>query len=403
MICKIIYYNVGVNVIDYCKWRGDIKLSYDSFNYVDNLLISYMSYVPLDDAFKVKDIYTIKELNDFFNEKEEKDLMDAESFVASAPNALTAMANTLRFKNAKVYNYESILHEDSSEQFAAFMMDLDDKTTVVCFRGTDDTIIGWHEDLMISYTTTKSQIDAAQYLNKHDKLFKKYRVIGHSKGGNLALYAAVNCKQKVRNKIIQVISNDGPGLRPNTYDKEAYKQISDRYTKIMPELSVFGIIFDDCENKIIVKSSNTGIMEHSSASWLCISNKFETVNELSRTSQLLKDNLDKFMANTNSEEREKLVKEIYASFKEANIANITDFAHGGIPVLLKAFKSASQIFDGEARETLIKLIKVFTDAVAEDLSKTVSSKAEKVKKDATIFVNDTIKNVEGIINNKNKK
>ncbi len=394
--------NNAVNVIDYCKWRGDIKLSYDPFNYIDNLLISYMSYVPLDDAFKVKDIYTISELNEFFVRNDKKDLMDPNSFVAGAPTVLKVMAKADRFSNAKIYNYESILHEDSSEQFAAFMMDLDDKTTVVCFRGTDDTIIGWHEDLMISYTTTMSQIDAAQYLNKHDKLFKRYRVIGHSKGGNLALYAAVNCKQRVRNKIIQVISNDGPGLRPNTYDKEVFKQISDRYIKIMPELSIFGIIFDDSKNKIIVKSSNNGIMEHSSSSWLCISNKFETTNELSRTSQLLKENLDKFMANTNCEERERLVKEIYAAFKEANIANITDFAHGGISVLLKAFKSTSQIFEGEARETLIKLIKVFTDAFTQDLSETVSSKARKAKEDAAVFVNDTLKNVEDIIN-KNKK
>lgn len=384
-------------------------MTYDSFNYVDNLLIAYMSYTPLDEAFKSRESYTVEDLNHFLTANSNIELMAPNSLVSSAPIVLEAMAKSRRFKNSKIYNYESILHEDTSEQFAAFMMDLEDSTTVVCFRGTDDTLIGWHEDFMMSYTETAAQKDAAEYLNKHSKLFKKYRIIGHSKGGNLALYAAVHCGKSARNRIVQVVSNDGPGLRPDSYPKEAFDELSDRYVKIVPEFSLFGIIFDNAKNKLVVKSSGSGIMQHSAPTWQCTRNQFDTVDDICRTSQLLKEGIDKFMSETKAEERKITIQQLYDSLKEANIQSITDFASGGIPVVLKALKSIT-VIDDKVKDTLGKLIKIFTDAYTTELSETVASgtemirdKAKKVSKNVESFVSDTVKNVEGMISNKNKK
>ena len=35
--------------MDYLKWRGDLTFSQDAFNEVDNLLLSYVAYVNLEE------------------------------------------------------------------------------------------------------------------------------------------------------------------------------------------------------------------------------------------------------------------------------------------------------------------------------------------------------------------
>lgn len=401
-------YNKDMNIIDYCKWRGDISMKYDPFNYVDCLTIAQMTYTPLDGLFPEHGVATIGELAEVLLKKKQE-CMDPNSFVASAPTVLEAMAEGERFRNCKVYNYESILHEDITEQFAALMMDLPDGTTVVSFRGTDDTMIGWNEDLLLSYTETVAQHDALKYLNRNSKLFKKYRVIGHSKGGNLAIYSVVHSDKKIQDRVIQIVSCDGPGLRPDTYSREIFEKLSPKYVKIVPEYDLFGTIYDNARNKIVVKSAASGIMQHSAVNWQIIRNEFETVDDICRTSQLLKQGIQKFLDDTKPQEREIMIRQVFDSMKDAGIKNITDFADGGLPVVIKALKSVSTI-DDVAKDTVNKLIKVFTDAYTIELGETVASgtdmiknKAQELGKNVGDFVSDTVKNVGDMINSKTKK
>ena len=36
------------NIIDYMKWRGDLTFAQDSFNEIDNLILSQLVYVELN-------------------------------------------------------------------------------------------------------------------------------------------------------------------------------------------------------------------------------------------------------------------------------------------------------------------------------------------------------------------
>ena len=385
-----------MNIIDYCKWRGDLDFKKDPFNYLDNLLIAYMTYVPLDGLLPKNSKISIKDLAKRYLESGRQ--VDKNSFVSSSVTVLLEMAKCKRFKDLKVYNYVSILHQESTEQFAALMLDIDKQKTVVSFRGTDDTLIGWHEDLLLSYKDIKAQVDALNYVNKNCQAFHKYYFIGHSKGGNLALYAAVHCYPRIQHNLIEVISNDGPGLRSDSYDLKAYQRIESKYVKIMPEFDLFGIIYDLNERKIIVSSSAIGIMQHSATSWNCLGNDFERVEDISKQSKLFKLGIENYLKESKVEEREIMIEEIFASLKQANINNITDFSNGGIPVMVKAIKSMSNI-DDVAKESANKLIKVFTDAFGQQIFDTINNTKDKIK----IDVKDLSGNIESFISNKLKE
>ena len=387
-----------MNIIDYCLWRGDLSFKADPFNYVDNLLLTQLAYSSFDRYLKNNEIKTVKELaQEFFADSEHIKMLESKSFISDTPYALKAMGQTKRFGNCKVYNYVSILHPETTEQFAALMIDLGDNTTAVVFRGTDDTLVGWHEDLLLSYTLMPAQIDAVNYVNKNCKAFHKYRLLGHSKGGNLALYSAINCDKRVQNRIIQVISNDGPGLRPETYNEDTFNKFSNRYIKIVPEYDLFGVIYDNAKNKIVVKSSQKEFLQHSGMTWQVIGNQFETVKDINYVSKLYKQGFDKFMQDTSNEQRSTLIKELFNYLDKAGINNISDFAKGGIPLLVKALKGIIEI-NPEAKETLGKLIKVFVDAQGDLINKSISESKDYVKNKASKVTN----NIETILSDRIK-
>ena len=65
---------------------------------------------------------------------------------------------------------------------------------------------------MTSFTLTSSQTMAEAYLRARLNTFDTLLVGGHSKGGNLAVYAAAMLPDELFDRIEHVYSNDGPGF-----------------------------------------------------------------------------------------------------------------------------------------------------------------------------------------------
>lgn len=344
-------------MIDYCIWRGDITFKYDPFNEVDNLLLSQITYIKFDDYITSTDKKTIKELSDLCLDNYET-LKNGKKIVNENIAILTAMANTKRFRDCIIHHYCSHLYKDSTEQFAAMMIDLPDKTTVVSFRGTDETFIGWKEDLMLSYQSVNAQRDALKYVEEYcNILFRKYRFIGHSKGGNLALYAATNCKKKLKKKIIQVISNDGPGLIKGSYSLEDYEAIKDRYTLIASEKYGVGTIYEMANNKKIVKTSANNIVSaHNMLTWIIEGNHLINADKESSETELTRKIINQILEETNEEEREILVEEIFKCLEQYDIHTTIQLSEGGLPLFVKILKSLNDM-DNVAKKTASKMLK----------------------------------------------
>lgn len=333
-----------MNIIDYLKWRGDLSLKASPFNEVDNLIISQMAYTGFDEYFKLKDSYTISELSDlFFNDHTDEEIMASKSFVKLAPFVLREMANSIRFKACLVHDFVSTIDEKTFEQFCCFQVDLSDHTTYVAFRGTDDTIVGWHEDFCMSFEIVPAQVAAKEYIQRLSP-YRKYRIGGHSKGGALALYAGLNAPRKGKN-IINIYSNDGPGLNRKYLSQDeldAYENIKGKIIKIVPEFDFFGVLFSKDYITKVVKSDAVMLLQHSAMSWLVEGTKFVETT-LSEESKMIEVNYREFLDNANEEECKAFTEEMFDVLRDAGVDTVSEFIEGGLPLFVKTLYDISNM------------------------------------------------------------
>ena len=131
------------------------------------------------------------------------------------PDLMCRMAHSVRFGGMLLNGYCELMDDAREQQFAALTVELGDGSIYLSYRGTDDTIVGWKEDLNMGYLEViPSQTRALEYLGRMTRQYPdaKLRIGGHSKGGNLSVYAAVKAPAAVQDRIVQVYNNDGPGF-----------------------------------------------------------------------------------------------------------------------------------------------------------------------------------------------
>lgn len=322
------------NMITYLKWRGDLPFSAYKFNEVDNLIFSELIYLDLKNIVPerchVQDHeasqkamgITIKEAARYYCENREQD---------GAETILEAMAKTNRFQNLRLNNFaEEMEHGADGTQFAAMEIMIDENTSYLAFRGTDMSIIGWREDFRIGYKIVPAQKRAVDYLNKVIKKDRFYIIGGHSKGGNLAVYSAMMCGENQQKQILEIYSNDGPGLCKEVIDAEKYSKIENRIKKIVPESSVIGQLFEDGRQPMeIVKSDKNGILQHFAASWQVENDHFVRSSEIEKKAGFYNSLFDEWIEQVGMEEREQFVEDFFDALSSDGAVMIDEVVQGG--------------------------------------------------------------------------
>ncbi|MUK03083.1 DUF2974 domain-containing protein [Vibrio cholerae] len=258
------------NLLDYVCWRGDITLQERPFNVVDNLVLTALSNIDLagivppagsGESILLRDAAALLSARPSSGSSDRR-------LVFVPPALLEAMGASARFGGAFLSAYVDETDHITGMQFAAITVHLDDGRTYVSYRGTDSTITGWREDFTMSFDLVPAQPWAAEYLS--DRIAETTGPLfvgGHSKGGNLAVYAAMKQDLPGQERIAAVYTNDGPGLGPGIVDDAALARISDRIERIVPEFAVIGRIFDSEIPTRIVGSSARGLMQHDIMTW----------------------------------------------------------------------------------------------------------------------------------------
>lgn len=175
-----------------------------------------------------------------------------------------------RFVNLNLSDYVNDVDAEYERQFSAMVFTLPEiNHHQLVFRGTDDTMIGWKEDFKLTYVQEiPAHRAAVAYLEAYfEKYAGKVTVSGHSKGGNLALYAVAHVNDLLREQIEKVYMLDAPGLQEKGLESDGYKAIRERVTVIRPEESIVGIMLYNDIEPIVVKSNASGIMQHAVTSW----------------------------------------------------------------------------------------------------------------------------------------
>ena len=229
----------------------------------------------------------------------------------------------------------------------------------VSYEGTDNYVSGWKEDFMLSYNfPVRSQALAIEYLNmvaSKNPFGPKIYVGGHSKGGNLALVAAMYCKNRVYRKIKQVYSNDGPGLRKKEFETNRYKRVAYRFTHIVPEESFIGMILTSDDNFTVIKSSKKKFFQHDATSWVVEGNHFAR-GELSEFSNRARKAMLNWLAKLNDKQKEEFVRVAFGILKSAEIDDLNDIKQSKISNMMKILKEMKNV-SRENRDMLTNVLK----------------------------------------------
>ena len=223
------------DMLDYLAWRGDIEFTQMPVNPVDALIFSTLSYIRFEDIVPDnpnQSISMAEAAAGLFSLKEPA----SRTRVKKDLELLKAVAESKRFDNIRLSFYRSILIPEEDTQFAAVTVFLEDGSAYMAFRGTDNTLTGWKEDFNMSFQTS---VPAQQLALRYVQEFAAAHPIpvwmgGHSKGGNLAVYAAAKCGDLLQKRIVEVYSQDGPGFSEEMMNDSGYRNILPKVRSFLP-------------------------------------------------------------------------------------------------------------------------------------------------------------------------
>ncbi len=259
------------NLFDYLAWRGDLPFSAVPPCEADELLLSQLSYIFFD-GFVPSQGHGSVLLKDAAHAvlrqgQDGKGVHQIGYMWRDDQRLLSMLQASPRYASLALSCYESELTENA--QFGALTISLSDSLHCISFRGTDDTLIGWKEDCALAFSEpVPAQIMSAGYLRRVAGQVKgRLMLLGHSKGGNLAAYAAAKAPESVRERIGLIVSCDGPGLDKSIVSGPEYRSVSGRFKKYVPQSSVVGMLLESEDNYTVVKSDGLGLLQHSAFSW----------------------------------------------------------------------------------------------------------------------------------------
>ncbi len=344
------------NMLDYLAWRGDIPLAVSSWNGVDGLICATISYLDFHGGLDSKG-WTLEELNRIDALQE-----GTSSSFAARKELFQKMAESVRFGTTRMHHAIALTDHEIEMQFSALCLDLPDGTTCVVFRGTDNTIVGWREDFNMAYQTrVPAQEAATLYLTRAAQLTTRpLRIIGHSKGGNLAVYASACVTRKIQKRIESIWSYDGPGMNREMSQTEGYERIRDKIRSYIPQTSIIGLLMDYYEPYHVVHSTASGISQHEPMTWQIYGPQFEMLESVDQTAIVTRDTLHEWLQNSTPEQRADFVDTLFRLVDTTKATRMSDLTSEKLKSLLTMV--------GNRKEVNPEIRRVFNRLMAQAVS-----------------------------------
>ena len=339
------------NMVDYLAWRGDVPLEISPWNEIDGLLVATISYLNFHGGRDPKG-GTLEEMSriDLIQEG------NSSSF-AGRKAVFQAMASGARFRGCRLHHAIALTDPEIGMQFSAMCLDLPDGSMCVAFRGTDNTIVGWREDFDMAYTTrVPAQEAAILYLRRAAALSKApLRLVGHSKGGNLAVYAAAFASKRVQDRIESIVSYDGPGMNRETSQTEGYLRIKDKIRSFIPQTSIIGLLMDFYEPYTVVRSTASGISQHDPMTWKIYGRQFETLSSVDQTAIVVRDTLHEWLQNSTPEQRANFVDALFGMVETTKVTRMSELTGEKLRSMMTMVGNRREV-DPEARRVFTRLM-----------------------------------------------
>lgn len=356
------------NIIDYLCCEFD-PLSERPLGDVDSLVLSWLSYYRLLDDAKGARTMRGEAVAGLYRMRRFGETTAIAAEPANSRYLLAALVANPRFGGMRLANYVEELDEIREKQFSAMTCRLPGGVTYLSFRGTDNTLVGWKEDFNLAFERElPSQRAAREYLERVASRTRGPLYLGgHSKGGNLALYAAMTCSGKVARRIKAAFSHDGPGFTPEMMSSPTWEARAHLIRKTIPNQSLVGLVFDQQDDYTVVISTETGIMQHDPFSWEVEGTTFKIADRLSFSARHVEKGLNDWLAGLSRAEREQFVETLFAIFAaggESTFAALTENWTVTVPAMLDYIGKLPP----EQRDTFLSIIGALFRELVPDLS-----------------------------------
>lgn len=340
-------------IFDYLVWRGDVDLGYSPFNEIDAMILARLSYLPFEGVVG-EDFKKPVLLRDAADKLLKKDNFALQVRMPQDVEFLQKLMDSRRFSEIKLCGYVDRFDPIEEKQFSAVCCRLPD-FTVAAFRGTDGTLVGWKEDFNMAFSSpVPAQLSAAEYLDALiGDISGEIRTCGHSKGGNLAVYAAAFCKKPRR--ISNIYNYDGPGFVSEILEQPCVTDAIHKLHNFLPQTSIIGMLLDHGGSFTVVQSGNTGIMQHDLYSWEVYGNSFVTLETVTSASRIIDNTVTQWLANLSNEERERFVDAMFSVIMETGAHRLSDITDN-LPRSLKLMYSSFKELDSETAKLMERFI-----------------------------------------------
>jgi len=337
------------NLFDYLKWRGDLEFRKSPLNPVDSVILCQLSYLPLDGIVPApgdKNGISVSLAANMLNEKLQNDSdFKSRLMYKDDPQLLSALASSNRFGKCHLFGYVNHIDTDREVQFSAVCVHTNNGRCFIAFRGTDFTFVGWKEDFNMSFKEViPAQIEAVNYLERMASVIKgPLQLGGHSKGGNLAVYAAANCQRKIQKRITEIYSNDAPGFHKNVIASEGFAAIKDRVRSFVPQDSVVGMLLEHGCDYTVIKSSQVGLLQHDLYSWEMTHNNMVQLDNVTLGSRFVDKTVRDWIDSLDKEHREQFFEALYSILSASEAKSIPELESTWLKAMGRIIKSLSSI------------------------------------------------------------
>ncbi len=373
------------NILDYLDWRGDLEFQRDPLNEVDNLVFSVLSYMDFAGAVPTLEEAGSVSLADAAETlKQMPEQITApitSTFFSRLPVLLEKCAGSARYRDVRLSHYVNRVSFDEAEQFSALVFSTDDTTHFVAFSGTDDTLVGWKEDLEMSFRdVVPAQRSAVEYLELvMSHLPGVFYLGGHSKGGNLAVFAGANISSEMQPSILLMYNNDGPGFQRAVIESPGYQRVANKILTFLPKSSVVGMLLNQSGHYHVVDSDETGFMQHNAFSWEVIGRTFVYQEGLSTASLKFNSALREWLDTVSLEEREDFVTVLFTILEATGARTLKDFTQDKLTnakAMIATFKQLEPETQGLMKSLLetffSEMQKVLRSSITESISSLIT-------------------------------
>lgn len=316
-------------ILDYIREYGDYTFSEKPLNEVDSLVLCQFAYLKFDGIVPGAGEHGDAVSMSFLENHQDKDRLFADERYRENNTALfRGMLDSARFSTLRMNYYVNMIETDKETQFSAVTFFLEDGTIYAAYRGTDETIVGWKEDFNLAFSKpVTGQLRSVEYLNEVASEFEKpFFMGGHSKGGNFATYAAMNCKEEIRNRIVKIYNHDGPGFRPEIRKQGNYDEIAGKVVKIIPHSSLVGMLLEShAAGYMVVESRSFGLLQHDPYSWLVREDEFVRVKDIYKGRRFMDETLNEWILSLNEEQIHSFVDTLYEVVLASKAVTLIDF------------------------------------------------------------------------------